>query len=79
MRVVPDWRNVDDDDAIATKLFGTTYDRDGDIVSYHRSQGHLMHAMAEPSEREASRPDVRFFCNAIPATRRVMSMSACVR
>jgi hypothetical protein len=23
LRVVPDWRNVDDDDAIATKLFGT--------------------------------------------------------
>jgi hypothetical protein len=55
---------VDDDGVIATKLFGTTYDRDGDIVSYHRSQGHLMHALVKTREREASRLDVRFF----PAT-----------
>jgi hypothetical protein len=43
------------------KIVRHTYDRDGDIVSYHRSQGHLMHALVKTREREASRLDVRFF------------------
>jgi hypothetical protein len=38
-----------------------------------------MHALVKTREREASRLDVRFSCNAILATRKVMSLSVCVR
>ena len=54
---------------LARERFGDAFDEASGIVRFADSRGHLSKAVAEPSEREAVRADVRFFLDRNPGYR----------
>jgi hypothetical protein len=68
----PDWRRPEDQrlealkHTVAIARFGDAYDPASGLVRYAKSRGHLAAEWATVSEREASRPDVRFFLERNP-------------
>lgn len=72
LRFVPDWRGPDDarlntiKHELARARFGRAYDEATGLVRFEQSRGHLSPEWAGVSERELSRPDVRFFLERNP-------------
>ena len=73
---VPDWRRAarteldDIKDSIARHMFGEHYDPGSGILRYDISRGQLAAEIAEPCDREAQRPEVKFFLDRNPGYRR---------